>query len=217
MHPRYGLWIFIGYRVLLGKVIRPSNQTGKRSRAAILSFLFLSSRLPFVPSPNDCRHGVLCPGSEGKKIDWEAADRNEMNCIGWLTAREWSADDRWFIQVCIQVVQVLGERGVANRKGCETYSRVYHGECPRGKWIISFKWPGSSVGRATDGETGETWIEYSPTFGVFVQESRSTWIFPTYFNVNLTFFSKLNIALLKGFQVWLIAGYSPIGLGVYLS
>ena len=142
----------------------------------------------------------------------------------WIVLDDWQRESEVqttgdlykFVQM-YKCIQVLGERGVANRKGCQTYSRVYHGECPRGKWIISFKWPGSSVGRATDGETGETWIEYSPTFGVFVQESRSTWIFPTYFNVNLTFFSKLNIALLKGFQVWLIAGYSPIGLGVYPS
>ena len=35
----------------------------------------------------------------GRKGDWLRGRQNwdEMNCIGWLTVREWSADDRWFI------------------------------------------------------------------------------------------------------------------------
>ena len=57
-------------------------------------------QLEEIPSTAYLKVSMVCVVSRvGRKGDWLRGWQNwdEMNCIGWLTVREWSADDRWFI------------------------------------------------------------------------------------------------------------------------
>ena len=69
----------------------------------------------------------------GRKKDWLRGRQNwdEMNCIGWLTVREWSVDDMWFMYK-------FGVKGVVNRKGCQIHQISLNWSYTRKRFKTSF-------------------------------------------------------------------------------